>query len=66
MNESNEYDLTSGEGSILIEIVAEALPVTPDVLERDRQRRLRLPTPDRQSDGGRPPAPPPDAPTSQK
>ena len=38
MNESNPYDLTSGEGSILIEIVAEALPITPEVLRRPRVR----------------------------
>jgi hypothetical protein len=44
MNESNEYDLTSSEGSILIEIVAQALPITPEALERDRQRRLRMPS----------------------
>jgi hypothetical protein len=63
MNESNECDLTSGEGSILVEIVAEALPVTPDVLERDRQRRLRL-RPGCQTDGDPPPVPPPSAPPS--
>jgi hypothetical protein len=65
MNESNEYDLTSGEGSILIEIVAEALPVTPDMLERDRQRRLPL-RPGYQTDGEPPPVPPADAPPSHE
>lgn len=41
MNQSNEYDLTSGEGSILIEIVSDALPITPDVLRRPRIRPNR-------------------------
>ena len=46
MNESNEFDLTSGEGSILIEIVADALPITPEVLRRPRVRPGRTTEPE--------------------
>ena len=65
MNESNEFDLTSGDGSILIEIVAEVLPVTPVILERDRRRRLRS-LPGCEVNGNPPLFPPTDAPPSHE
>jgi hypothetical protein len=38
MTEENDFDLTSGEGSILVEIDAELAPITPEVLQRRRVR----------------------------
>jgi hypothetical protein len=45
MNDSNHFDLTSGEGSVLVEIVSKALPITPEVLQRPRIRPDRFAPP---------------------
>jgi hypothetical protein len=36
----NDSDLTSGEGSITIEITSKGAPITPDAIERARKRAL--------------------------
>jgi hypothetical protein len=36
MNEPNDFHLTSGDGSILIEIVSECVPITPEIEARPR------------------------------
>ena len=46
MSEQNDFDLTSGEGSMLIEIDAEFVPITPEILRRLRLRRFYRPLSD--------------------
>ena len=36
MNEANDMDLTSGDGSILVEVVSECVPITPEMQARPR------------------------------
>jgi hypothetical protein len=66
MNEPNDFHLTSGDGSILIEITSECIPITPEVLQRPRKRapwmqRDKNGLPLLPPDGADAPSPPPDA-----
>jgi hypothetical protein len=38
MTEPNDFHLTSGDGSIFVEIIGEWAPITPEVLARPRIR----------------------------
>jgi len=38
MSDSKPEDFTNGEGSIYIEIIAQAVPITPEILARKRTR----------------------------
>jgi hypothetical protein len=59
MNEPNDFHLTSGEGSILVEITSEVVPVTPE----DRPPPGTRPPWMRRDKDGLPLLPPPDEPS---
>ena len=64
MSEQNDFDLTSGEGSMLVEIDAEFVPITPEILRRLRLRRFYRQDGDG-LDRGPPPFPPPETDESE-
>jgi hypothetical protein len=71
MNEPNDFHLTSGDGSILVEFNSEFAPITPEDLARPRRRapwmqRDKDGLPLLPPEGPETPPQPPDAPPSDR